>query len=83
MNRAAWYIVQLFNPCKCFHISTENQPFPESVCLVEINENEGSEEVNRKLRETFHIDDVDLVLKVSLHNCLLKPTSVSQPIYLI
>lgn len=77
MNHVAWYIVQLFNSCKYFLISTENQPFPESVCLVEINENEGSEEVNRKLRETFHIDDVDLVLKVSLHNWLLKPISTN------
>ncbi|CAG2203114.1 unnamed protein product [Mytilus edulis] len=55
----------------------ENQPFPESVCLVEINENEGSEEVNRKLRETFHIDDLDLVLKLRNHRKSLIPINIT------
>jgi hypothetical protein len=44
----------------------ENHLFPENVCLVEINENEGLEEINRKFRETFHIEEPDLVFKVCI-----------------
>lgn len=51
----------------------ENHLFPKNVCLVEINENEGSEEINRKLRETFHIEEPDLVLKLRNHRKSLIP----------
>ena len=54
----------LSNTHVVYFFSSEIQPFPESVCLVEINESEGPDEVQRKLRETFHIEDNDLVLKV-------------------